>query len=164
MILFETMRLYVRHWTLEDLENIYMLYSDAAVMQFIRASLTLDETRHILVTQLDAYKNAPYKGRFAVIEKGTEAFIGTFLLKDSESITGLEIGYALLQQCWGRGYATELVLKGIDFAFESHPIEELYAITEVQNKASQRVLIKCGFKQMDNIVENGKEVNLFIKM
>ena len=163
MILFETMRLYVRHWTLEDLQNNYALYSDPAVMRFIRAALTLEETQHILTTHLRGYTESPHKGRFAVIEKGTESFIGTFLLKDSDSITGLEIGYAFLQQCWGKGYATELVEEGVKFAFKTHPIDELYAITELHNEASRRVLGKCGFKQMDNIVENGKEVNLFFR-
>lgn len=164
MILFETMRLYVRHWKLDDLEKIYALYSDPAVMQYIRATLTLEETRHILTTHLAGYIETPYKGRFAVIEKATEAFIGTFLLKDSDTVAGLEIGYAFLQECWGKGYATELVQEGVKFAFDKHSIKELYAITELHNEASRNVLMKCGFKQMDNILEYGKEVNLFLKL
>ena len=164
MILFETMRLYARHWTSEDLENIYALYSDPAVMKYIRATLTVDETKHIMETHVAAYEETPFKGRFAVIEKRTGAFIGTFLLKDSETITGLEIGYALLQDYWGKGYATELLNEGVKFAFDKHAITELYAITELHNEASRKVLTKCGFNQMDNILEYGKEVNLFLKI
>jgi len=163
LILFETMRLYVRQWESGDLDQIYLLYGDPAVMQYIRAPLTLDETRHILSVHLEGYREKPYLGRFAVIEKHSDAFIGTFLLKESETITGIEIGYAFLERCWGKGYATELVERGVIFAFEKHSIKELYAITESYNEASRKVLRKCGFKQLDNIFELGSEVNLFFR-
>ena len=163
MILFETSRLVVRQWEERDLEQIFHLYSDPAVMQFIRATLTMEETRHILLSHLEHYKTHPFEGRFGVLEKNTDHFIGTFLLKPSDSVEGMEIGYAFLKDYWGRGLATELVRGGIAFAFNNAGLEELFAITQVSNEASKKVLRKSGFRQLDNILEHGKEVNLFYK-
>ena len=161
MILFETSRLVVRQWEENDLDHLFYLYSDPAVMQFIRATLSLEETKHILLSHIEHYQLHPYEGRFGVIEKITGDFIGTLLLKPSDSVEGMEIGYAFLKAYWGKGLATELVQGGVLFAFGMGGLEELFAITETTNEASKNVLRKCGFKQLDNFLEHGKEVNLF---
>ena len=162
MILFETPRLLVRQWEVNDLDHLFFLYSDPAVMQFIRATLSLEETRQILLSHIEHYKTHPFEGRFGVIEKNSENFIGTFLLKPSDAVEGMEIGYAFLKACWGRGLGTEVVKGGVTFAFDKTGVEELFAITEISNEASKNVLRKCGFRQLDNFLEHGKEVNLFV--
>ena len=161
MILFETPRLIARQWEESDLDHLFYLYSDPAVMQFIRATLSLEETKHILLSHIAHYQQHPYEGRFGVIEKNSGNFIGTLLLKPSDSVEGMEIGYALLKAYWGQGLATELVRGAVYFAFGKGGMEELFAITEETNEASKKVLRKCGFKQLDNFLEHGKEVNLF---
>ncbi|HUR11599.1 MAG TPA: GNAT family N-acetyltransferase, partial [Flavitalea sp.] len=75
MILFETSRLIIRQWTTTDLSALYSLYSDPAVMQFIRATLTKEETEHILTTHITMYETHPDHGRYAVIEKSSNEFI-----------------------------------------------------------------------------------------
>jgi RimJ/RimL family protein N-acetyltransferase len=57
-----------------------------------------------------------------------------------------EIGYWLGVAHWGQGFATEAVRAVIDYAFEEHAIDELFAGARVTNPASRRVLEKCGFQ------------------
>jgi RimJ/RimL family protein N-acetyltransferase len=59
---------------------------------------------------------------------------------------GPEIGYWLGVAHWGNGFATEAVRAVIDYAFEEHAIDELFAGARVINPASRRVLEKCGFQ------------------
>ena len=59
---------------------------------------------------------------------------------------GPEIGYWLGVDHWGNGFATEAVRAVIDYAFEEHVIDELFAGARVTNPASRRVLEKCGFQ------------------
>lgn len=59
---------------------------------------------------------------------------------------GPEIGYWLGVAHWGNGFATEAVRAVIDYAFEEHVIDELFAGARVTNPASRRVLEKCGFQ------------------
>lgn len=56
----------------------------------------------------------------------------------------IEVGYLLKKSAWGRGYATETAQRLLRFAFEDTPLEEVVAVTDPDNRASQRVLRKSG--------------------
>jgi ribosomal-protein-alanine N-acetyltransferase len=56
------------------------------------------------------------------------------------------VGYMIDQQHWGKGYATEAVLALSQWGFSYSILKSVIADTELHNLASQRVLIKAGFK------------------
>ena len=161
MILFETDRLYVRQFTEKDLNDLYRFSSDPVVMKYIRPPLTMEATKELLDAQLSAYQLHPYFGRFAIIEKSSQRYIGNFLLRPSETMGGTETGYAFFEYCWGKGYATEITRQALLFAFEELKIARVYAITDRLNIPSQKVLLKCEFTQLPNYFENEKEMCLF---
>lgn len=74
--------------------------------------------------------------------------------------TAIEICYHLKKEHWGKGYATEASRKIIDFCFKKLKFRKIYADTDPNNLASQRVLEKLGFKLEGTIRErnlvNGK--------
>lgn len=53
-------------------------------------------------------------------------------------------GYVLMQDAWGRGYATESLRAIVDLA-PRIGVETLYALCHPEHRASQHVLEKCGF-------------------
>jgi len=55
------------------------------------------------------------------------------------------IGYLIDQQHWGQGYATEAVLTLINWGFKFSVLKTLKADAQLNNPASQRVLVKAGF-------------------
>ncbi len=57
----------------------------------------------------------------------------------------VEIGYSVLPQFQGRGYATEMVIALAAWAGSQPGVERLVAQTEWGNPASVRVLLKAGF-------------------
>jgi RimJ/RimL family protein N-acetyltransferase len=56
----------------------------------------------------------------------------------------IEVGYLLKQSAWGKGYATEACTRMLRFAFEQTALQEVVAVTDPENRASQKVLRKCG--------------------
>ena len=56
----------------------------------------------------------------------------------------IEIGYFLKPAAWGRGYATEICKRLVDFAFETVGLDEVVASIYEDNEASKHVLQKCG--------------------
>ena len=56
-----------------------------------------------------------------------------------------EIGYSLAQEYWGRGLMTEALRAMLEFAFVRLHLNRVEAMFDVRNRASGRVMEKCGF-------------------
>ncbi len=74
----------------------------------------------------------------------TGEFIGWFCLKHLDDTNEIEIGYRLLKEYWGKGYATEMSDKIIEYGFEIMKLNVIVGITQPGNMASQKVLKKVG--------------------
>lgn len=160
-MIFETERLYVTKWKPKDLNALHALYNDPSNKDFIFPQPDIEETKKIFDTQLTHYnKNFPY-GRYFIVEKLSNDFIGLLLFKKSNNKTGVEIGYSLIKNKWQKGYATEIVKESINWIFKSNRFSSIHAKTGKNNKNSKNVLLKCGFVSCENINEDGEEVNVF---
>lgn len=61
---------------------------------------------------------------------------------------GWEIGYHIVKAMTGRGYATEAVRAFLPVMMEKLNLTEVMGICDAENKASVRVLEKCGFTRV----------------
>ncbi|HLX91344.1 MAG TPA: GNAT family N-acetyltransferase [Puia sp.] len=162
MTIFETQRLVVRQLTEGDAENFYILNSDPEVMRYIRAPKTRIQATQFLLDNIDYYEDFPVFGRWALVEKANNQFIGSFMLRPSVLIENrTELGYAMFRHRWGQGFATESVKGGLEYAFGTLKLPSVIAITQKDNMASKKVLLKSGFTQIDNVKDQGRIVNLF---
>lgn len=162
-ILFETERLIVRHYTKEDGDNFFFLNGNEEIMRYIRPAKSREEADLFLTEIIQKYEEDPSAGRWAVQEKHTGVFVGSFAFIPVEGANDkMQLGYALLKQDWGKGYATELTLAGIQYVFTKTTLSEIFAVTEAQNTASQKVLLKAGFKMHSNFTEGAKELFQYI--
>ena len=60
----------------------------------------------------------------------------------------IEIGFFLVPEVWGKGYATEIARTLVNFAFECSPLSEVVATHDARNEASRNVLLKSGFRDL----------------
>ncbi|MBI1344176.1 MAG: GNAT family N-acetyltransferase [Terrimonas sp.] len=164
MIIFETDRLLVRPYRLteKDQENFFRLNSDPEIMQYIRPVQSREDCNNFLQQIIDDYLANPLTGRWAVEEKDTLRFVGSFAFIPIKGTTKMQLGYALMKSEWGKGYATELTLRGVEYVFIKAGLSVIYAITEVPNLASQKVLLKSGFRVHEQRIEEGKGILEFI--
>ena len=120
----------------------------------------MEETEYIFEEQLHAYKTDYPFGRYFIVEKLSNEFIGLLLLRKNKEEEGVEIGYSLIKKHWKKGYATEIVQEGVDWLFNKNKISNIYAVTETGNVNSQHVLLKCGFCQEENFMKKEpREIN-----
>jgi RimJ/RimL family protein N-acetyltransferase len=56
-----------------------------------------------------------------------------------------ELGYSVLPEYQGRGFATEMVRALVMWAWQNRAVHRLLAQSEPENRASIRVMEKCGF-------------------
>ena len=90
-----------------------------------------------------------------MIEKIDGLHIGDLCFKGIGAGHNPEIGYGILDEFQGQGYATEAVKLVLKWAFDHPEVVAVEAESDPDNAASQRVLKKCGFRETGEIGEEG---------
>ncbi|MGK2861423.1 MAG: GNAT family N-acetyltransferase [Chitinophagaceae bacterium] len=160
--MFETKRVWVCHYSKNDGAHFFSLNGDKEIMQYIRPAKTREETDLFLSEIFQKQEDNPGEGRWAVWEKNSGGFIGSFAFIPIEGTDKMQIGYALLKSEWGKGYATELTYGGLQYVFTKTDLSEIFAVTEVPNIASQKVLLKAGFIMNRAYEEGDKKLYQYI--
>jgi [ribosomal protein S5]-alanine N-acetyltransferase len=158
---FETERLLIRRHTLADEEMFFRLNNDPDVIRFIRPPKNREESYQFLLQNLDMYKQLPFMGRWAMLERSSGTLIGSFAVFPIGNTKDIQLGYSLFKEYWGNGYATESILGGRRYAFDHLCLEEIYAITEAENAGSQKALLKTGFTRISDKIEGDKALYRF---
>ena len=81
---------------------------------------------------------------FSVIEKATGRWIGRLGPLQPEGWPGTEVGWGLIRDVWGRGYATEGAAACMDYAFDVLGWDECIHTIDSANAASQSVARRLG--------------------
>lgn len=160
-MILQSPRLYVRRFTPADEEVFFRLNSDEEVIRFIRPAKNREDANAFLVENIAFYEQRPGLGRFALVEKDTDDIVGTFSLLPLDNTDDVHIGYALLKEHWGKGYASEIVKAGIDHVFNVLNLSTLTAVTYAEHVQSQKVLLKNGFLENAGYKDEGRKDLLF---
>lgn len=160
---FDTERLRVRHWgaALQDRAQ------GAVLKQEILPLLTADVLEHLPDTL--ALPEGDDGINQWVADRAAAADVYTIRLRADAKLLGLlflfaapdtdldkggaaptqhvHVGYLFGQASWGNGYATEM-LNGLVAQRSKPDAPKLRAGVDVQNPASSRVLLKCGFHKV----------------
>ncbi len=99
-----------------------------------------------------------------MIEKKSGEAVGTCSIHDRKGVEGLDIGYALLSEYEGQGYATEGASLMVEMAFERFNQQEISAITTDGNIGSCKVLERLGFQHHSYIKlpNSNEEIKLYV--
>jgi ribosomal-protein-alanine N-acetyltransferase len=167
MIFAETKRLILRELLPEDDEGMYCLDSDPEVHLYLgnKPVNHIQQSRDIITSVRKQY--AEYGiGRWAVIEKTTGDFLGWSGLKlvtdTYNNHTGFyDIGYRLIKQHWGKGYATESALAALEYGFNKLQLLHIYGMADVDNAGSNNVLQKIGLSFVESFDLNGLTHNWY---
>ena len=90
-----------------------------------------------------------------MIELRDGTHVGDLCFKGLEANGMAEIGYGILEEYQGHGYATEAIDATVVWALKQSNVTRVEAETEPDNRASQRVLEKCGFLPSGTFGEEG---------
>lgn len=146
-----TDRLLLREFTETDIDLIYKLDSNPTVMEFIRPpTKTLEEANVTYQKILNTRKKDIRFGNWIGVTKSDNQPIGWFCLKDLDNTTTIEVGFRLLPEFWGYGYATEGAKALIKYGFEQCNLPFIAGVTKPENIRSKNALQKCGLKFLRN--------------
>ena len=97
-----------------------------------------------------------------MIELKDGTHIGELCFKGLDSNGIAEIGYGISEQYRNNGYAAEAVKAVSEWALAQPGVNSVESETDPDNKASQRVLEKCGFVRNGKFGEEGPRFTLLI--
>ena len=141
-----TLRLAMREFVPDDIEDVYRLDSDPRVMKYISGGKpgTLADAHATIKRVTRNYRLYPDLGSWYTVRRDTGKFIGWFSLKYCGKSPDIEIGYRLLPEAWGQGFATEGATAMHDYGFDDLGLHRIIGVTDPGNRASQKVLMKAG--------------------
>jgi ribosomal-protein-alanine N-acetyltransferase len=162
-----TPRLILRELIPADTAGMFELDSDEAVHLYLGNNpvKTITEASAVIDMIRQQYKDNGI-GRWAVVEKDTNHFVGWAGLKLIKEPTNghvnyYDLGYRFIRRYWGKGYATECATASLNYGFNRLKADRIFAITDAGNAASRHVLEKVGFKQDGAFYDNGILHNWF---
>jgi len=142
-----TDRLILRPWQAQDRAPFTAINRDPAVMQFMPALLSAEET-NAFVDRIELHFNQHGFGLWAAQLRYTDQFIGYIGLAvprfQAPFMPAVEIGWRLASEFWRRGLATEGARAVIDHAFRVLSLPALVSFTVPANLPSRRVMEKLG--------------------
>jgi RimJ/RimL family protein N-acetyltransferase len=144
-MLIDTPRLSLRPIRATDIPAIAAGLNDWTIAQWLARA-----PYPYIVNDVDAYAveaaTAHAAGRFAIADRSTDVLLGAIGIENGTDER--ELGYWLGRGHWGRGLMSEAVAAIVDHAFGALGVRRLFATTDPDNAASQRVLLKAGFRQI----------------
>ena len=148
----ETERLRLEPISPKHADDLYRLHQDESVAKWWgewsvqKAADTAAEMGH--AWEVDGVS------KWMAYNRQTDDLIGRggLSIKDVDGARRLEVGWALLGEMCGQGYATEIGRAGLAFAFEELGATEVVAFTEPHNLRSRAVMERLGMDYLRDIV------------
>lgn len=142
----ETARLILRKPVVEDTPRIYEAYAnDAEVTRYLtwRPHHTLADGEEPAAHRLAAWETDEYFCWVITLRDDGE-LIGMISIRPVE--WRVDLGYVLGRRWWGQGYMTEAARAVVDYLLSEREVFRVWAVCDVENLASARVLEKAGMQ------------------
>lgn len=146
-VILETNRLLLRHLVMDDLEDLFALYSDSEIRKYFPEGVSnYEDTKEELEWHMNGHPKYPELGLWATIHKETGKFIGRcgLLPWEIDGELEVEIAYLLDRSFWHQGLATEAAQGILKYGFEKLNLSRLICLIDPENMASQRVAERIG--------------------
>lgn len=155
----ESSRLLLRRFTDSDIEPFLAYRSDPDVGRYQEwepESYTLNDARRFVRALKTSHPDVPGQWfQFAIEVKATNEMVGDcglHILRDDPRQA--MIGFTLDSSQQGKGYATEAVLRLLDYVFNSLNKHRVIATTDCENTKSIALLERIGMRREGHFLQN----------
>ena len=143
MIEQETNRLLLRQWRTEDFDAYAGYYANEKTAKYVGGVSDRNQAWRRMASVVGHWVLRGY-GYWAVEEKQSGTFVGCVGLWFPEGWPELELGYWLMPNMHGKGYATEAGVKSRDYAWRIVGTKSLVSHIHPENEPSKRVAERLG--------------------
>ncbi len=166
-IFIETERLILRELVPTDRNGLFAVDSDPDVNTYLgkKPVKTIEQTDDIIAFIRKQYVDNGI-GRWAMIEKNRNNFVGWCGLKLVKELTNnhinyYDLGYRLNKSYWGKGFGTEAAKATLNYGFNNMNLKDIHAIADSQNMASKNIIQKIGLKYINTFTLDNTDHDWF---
>lgn len=162
---YETERLILQPMSLEDGEFIFELYNRPSFIRYIgdrNLKTVSDAENYIRNRFLPQFEKLGF-GNYLIVTKDTGEKIGGVGIFEREGLDVVDIGFSLLEEFEGKGYAYEAAQKVKSIGMDDFGLKKISAITSKDNFSSQKLIKKLGleFKNYVTLPNDDEELMYF---
>lgn len=146
MKIIETQSLLLKRYIEENKENLIALLTDESVMKHVDTGVFSVEKAESLWTKLleDFYPQGK-DTIWAIFAKDDSRYVGHAAIRPRPTKTeDWEISYMLKTEDWGKGFATEIAHRLIEYGFDELNLTQVVATIDDDNFGSIKVAEKAG--------------------
>ncbi len=151
----------------EDLDRIYAMYEQPHITKFLEPPFPEREQELEYIKKYRCYVYCYYGfGLWHVIDKQTGLSAGRAGLNPktySDGVSGVELGYMIVEPFLQRGYCMEICEAILRYAKAVLEISEVYCLIRPDNKISIHIAEKLGFQFDQQIEDNDRLMWRFFK-
>ncbi len=165
-----TERLFLRVQTKEDFPAFAAMWADPIVTRYIGGAPLSEEDAWAKFMRIAGHWALLGFGFWGIFERESGRRIGEAGILDvkreiAPSFHGVpEIGWGLLPEMHGKGYATEAVQAILGWAEDHFGKVRMVCIIDPQNAPSLRVAARCGFKEYAHSIYKGEPTVLLERL
>jgi len=149
----ESERVLLRQWVKSDISSFIALNSDPHVTRYFPRTFSEQESKGFVAVMSSMIDEHGW-GFWAAELKSSKEFIGFVGLNSPRPIMPfspcIEVGWRLLKQHWGNGYATEAGKLSLAYAFDHLEVNEVVSFTTESNFKSRKVMERLGMENTGN--------------
>ncbi|MBC7386713.1 MAG: GNAT family N-acetyltransferase [Cryobacterium sp.] len=164
----ETKRLKLRGHEARDFPDSAAMWADPEVVRYIGTPSNRQQAWSRFLVYLGHWSAMGF-GYWAVEEKITGRFIGEIGFSDFKRelmppLEGIpEVGWVLVPDAQGKGYATEGVLAALEWSASHFGSRKISCLIDAKNAPSVRVAERCGFQQSHSARYLEKNTEVYFK-
>ncbi len=145
MIVIETPRLFLRHYTLDDTDALAEVLCDHDNMRFFPNRFEHKDAEERIQKNLRRYAEDGV-GQWPLLLKPSNKFAGYcgLVRVEIDGNTEIEVGYALARHAQGQGIATEAARACMNYAFTTLGEDRIISLIRPENLPSRRVAERNG--------------------
>ena len=158
----ETKRLILREMTPHDVDDLLEVLSDPEAMQFYPQPFDRQMTQTWIERNIQRYSQHGF-GLWALIFKENGKLIGDCgsVVQAVDGVEGIEVGYHIRPDLWGKGLATEAAQACRDYGFSQLGFDKLISLINPANIASRRVAEKNGMSLIKEMEWRNKPICVY---
>lgn len=147
-----TPRLNLRPLESADAHTLHDIHQMDGVLKYFPnpSPPPFEKVENFIIGQKEHWATHGY-GNWGILLYGEKEIIGWAGLQYLPELDETEVGFLLSPSHWGKGYATEAARASLQFGFERLNLDHIVALVHPDNRASRRVIQKCGMTYLETL-------------